>query len=264
MSPKHTYLASTVAAFDYSAMPDDVVGDARAVVTRVRGRTEAFVIDTGRDLLAIKDRLDHGLFLQWLGSELGMQPRTAQNYMQAASAFGSESETVSHLPPTALYALASPGVPVPFRKEVIARLTAGEKLEPKMLVTLAKRAAVTRSKAVVRRSRNERMITDRLKELPLDERKALDTPEKRRARADELWEMDRQKRHAHQAAFLRRSERQHSERSAKEAEIGQFIRNRLSSDDLQTLIAMFSALDEEHRPGPFTFALRQAASRRAA
>ena len=86
---------------------------------------------TGKDLLAVKDRLEHGLFLKWVEAEMGMTARTAQNFMQAAAHFGSKSEIVSHLPPTTLYKLASPSTPAHVRETVLRRLDAKEPLPVK-------------------------------------------------------------------------------------------------------------------------------------
>ena len=49
--------------FDYDQLDDAAANQAKAVVERYRERQKAYVIDTGRDLLAVKDRLEHGLLL---------------------------------------------------------------------------------------------------------------------------------------------------------------------------------------------------------
>src|SRR3954468_22175338 len=96
---KRTEPAAPV-GFDYSTIPADVAKEARAVAARINERNraaQAAILETGRDLLAIKERLEHGRFLAWIDAEFGMTPRTAQNYMQAASEFGAKSEIISYL-----------------------------------------------------------------------------------------------------------------------------------------------------------------------
>jgi hypothetical protein len=92
-------------------------------------RRRAAIIDTGRDLLTIKEQLDHGLFGAWLEAEFGMSRRSAQNYMSAALQFDGKSETVSHLPARAIYQLSSASTPEPVREELISRLQTGERVK---------------------------------------------------------------------------------------------------------------------------------------
>src|SRR4051794_22974901 len=100
-----------VVGFDYSVLPADVQEEARAVADRIKERnrvTWAAILDTGLDLLEIKQQLQHGSFLGWIEHEFGMTERTAQNYMRAASEFGDKSEIVADLPLTTIYTLAAP------------------------------------------------------------------------------------------------------------------------------------------------------------
>jgi hypothetical protein len=123
-----------VRAFDYSSLSDDVAKEARAVAERVRARQQghiAAIIETGRDLAAVKERLEHGQFTAWLQAEFGMTDRTARNYMQASAQFDGKTEIISDLPPTTIYQLSAPSTPAPIREAVIQRLEAGERVEPR-------------------------------------------------------------------------------------------------------------------------------------
>jgi hypothetical protein len=122
--------------FDYGGLAPEVAAEARAVADRVRAshqRTVIAIIEMGRDLLAVKARLGHGRFGQWLEAEFGGVARTAQNYMRAAQSFADNSEIVSHLPPATVYALAAPSTPGEVRTEIVARLSAGERLHPDVI-----------------------------------------------------------------------------------------------------------------------------------
>ncbi|MDR3565729.1 MAG: hypothetical protein P4N59_30415 [Negativicutes bacterium] len=55
------------------------------IATRIRDRTGQFIYDTGRDLNDAKSRLGHGQWLPFL-VDLGIEARTAQNYMSVAVA----------------------------------------------------------------------------------------------------------------------------------------------------------------------------------
>lgn len=120
------------AEFDYSALPGEVATLARDVADRVRSRHQqqiAAIIETGRDLEAVKAKVEHGQFALWLDAEFGWSARTAQRYMQTAILDG-KSDTVSYLPPTAVYALTAASTPEPVRNEIMERLEAGEHVDP--------------------------------------------------------------------------------------------------------------------------------------
>lgn len=67
------------------------------------------LVENGRDLITVKEKMGHGRFGDWLRCEFGWSERTAQNYMNAARAFdelakrGCSPEAIALLPPTALY-----------------------------------------------------------------------------------------------------------------------------------------------------------------
>jgi hypothetical protein len=118
--------AGTVAPnFDYSALSAGLADDARATAGRIRNRTRSTITMIGRDLIVIKTKMEHGTFGNWIKAELGMTPRTAENYMNAAQWLEGKSETVSLLPPTLIYALAAPSAPAAVVSEVLAAVGAG-------------------------------------------------------------------------------------------------------------------------------------------
>jgi len=74
----------------------------------------------------VKGKLGHGEFLPWIDFEFGMDKRTAQRFMGVATSYGSKYDTVSHLNPSALYALgirhrrcAGRGRALPRRRRVV-------------------------------------------------------------------------------------------------------------------------------------------------
>ena len=113
----------------FSDLHKDVVRELQTIASRVRQRirsTTREIIETGIDLLAAKQHLGHGQFLAWVDAEFRMTARTARNYMRAAQMASGKAEIVSTLPPTAIYLLSSPSTPEEVRREVIAKLEAGE------------------------------------------------------------------------------------------------------------------------------------------
>src|SRR5687768_6309412 len=145
--------------FDYSSLSGDIADTVRAAADRIKGRHQrqmAAIIETGRDLLAIKEQLGHGQFLEWIQAEFGMTDRTAENYTRAATEFGDKIEIISNLPPTEVYRLASPSTPPSVRDTVVSRLEAGERVEPVEVRTLVRDA-----KEADRRAKEEAKLSPR-------------------------------------------------------------------------------------------------------
>jgi hypothetical protein len=120
-------------AFDYSVLPPSVVTFLRGQATRIKQYSSKAIIQIGKDLAGAKHYLSHGQFLRWVEDEVGISARTAQSYMRVASWASSKSETVSLLPPTALYALSSPGLPAEFVEGVMRRVELGERVRVPLL-----------------------------------------------------------------------------------------------------------------------------------
>ena len=100
---------------------------AERIRARIR-RTTIDIIETGNDLIQVKAGLDHGRFLEWIETEFSMTDRAARNYMQAARWAEGKPETISDLPPTTIYALASPSTTKEIQDRVVADLEAGKKI----------------------------------------------------------------------------------------------------------------------------------------
>lgn len=114
-----------VFGFDYSGVSSQVAQEAEAAANRIRDRHRTSIIDTGHDLSAVKEKLEHGLFGNWLRFHFDMSERTAQNYMNAAAAFGSAPRVIDVLPPTTIYKLSAKGAPEEIRQSVIDDVAKG-------------------------------------------------------------------------------------------------------------------------------------------
>lgn len=121
----------TFSGFDYSGVSKAVAKEAEATAERIRNRHRASIIDTGNDLVVIKKKLEHGQFGSWLSYHFGMSERTAQNYMNAADAFGSVPKVIDLLPPTIVYKLAAKGAPKDVKQFVIKEVVNGARLDHK-------------------------------------------------------------------------------------------------------------------------------------
>lgn len=115
-------------SFDYGCVSSDVAQFLRGQADRIHKTSARSIINIGRDLVAAKHFLSHGMFLRWATSEVGISPRTAQAYMQLAQWATSKGERISRLPPSILYVLSAPSTPQEFVDEVMKRVEDGERV----------------------------------------------------------------------------------------------------------------------------------------
>jgi|SRR5579863_608536 len=114
--------------FDYGTMVPEIASGLRSEAVLLRGlitKSTADMIEAGRVLLAIKDRLNHGQFMSWVEAEVGISIRTAQGYMRFAKLGDGKSETVSLLPPPTVRLLAAKSAPPEIVEQVITKAAAG-------------------------------------------------------------------------------------------------------------------------------------------
>ena len=126
-----TYPVVKLAAsrFGYSSILPSVALDLQQQSKLIKGlivKTTAGIIEVGRNLLAAKEHLEHGLFVAWVEAEVGISGRTAQRYMAIARLAESKSDSVSLLPPTVVHRLAARSAPIEVVDYVIARAIDGE------------------------------------------------------------------------------------------------------------------------------------------
>lgn len=150
--PQEKRRAPQVYAFDYSGISAAEVKEVEATARRIRNRLRAHTIETGRELLKVKGTLGHGKFGKWLDFHFGWKERTAQNYMNAASAFGSTPQVIDVLPPSTVYKLAAKSTPATLRQSVIDDINRGASLDPKQI---EKRIAATKTDVRQKESADE-------------------------------------------------------------------------------------------------------------
>ena len=127
-----TALTAILDPFDYSAFDADTASNLRAQANRIRkriGKATQDLIDIGRDLLSAKKNLiDHGAFIKWVESEVGIVSRTAQAYMALAKFADDNGAAIALLPPTTAHRLAAKSAPREIVSKVVAKALTGEVL----------------------------------------------------------------------------------------------------------------------------------------
>lgn len=115
---------STRPHFDYASLDaataifvEQQTGEIRILMRR----TAQDIVEIGRRLISIKEKLGHGYFLKWLVTEFDGHRDTANKFMQVAKEFGNvEMSKISTFEISALYRLAAPSTPQAARDEAIA------------------------------------------------------------------------------------------------------------------------------------------------
>ena len=124
--------SKTQKSFDYDSLDSSTALFVREQTGEIRAlfqRTAVDMVETGRRLLAVKAKLQHGQFLDWLQIEFEVHRGTANRFMQVAREFGSlEMSQLATFDITALYQLATPSTPKAARDEAIARAKSGENI----------------------------------------------------------------------------------------------------------------------------------------
>jgi hypothetical protein len=112
-------------AFDYADLDDET----RAFVQQKAAETHGYLkhtaeamIKVGQNLLAVKQRIEHGRFMAWVQTEFGISYQTALNCMRIAERFGDKVKNILTLPSSVLYVLAQPST----SDEIIERVETGQ------------------------------------------------------------------------------------------------------------------------------------------
>lgn len=100
--------------------------EAKARIASLHQKVMTDVVEIGRTLIQVKERLGHGNFLPWLKTEFGWAERTARNFMSVAERFGAKPAIVADLPLGVVYRLAAPSTPDAVREQIVQRLEGPE------------------------------------------------------------------------------------------------------------------------------------------
>ena len=92
-------------------------------------RTVEDLLDIGKRLIDIREKIPYGYFKIWCKNELGFHYATALNLIRIADVFGNNDKIIDlNITPSILYYLASPSTPKKAREKVIGLIEDGEKI----------------------------------------------------------------------------------------------------------------------------------------
>jgi hypothetical protein len=115
--------------FDYGAISPSLVPNLQAQAKLIKSmiaKTTADFIEVGFNLIAAREQLDHGQFIDWVETEVGINGRTAQRCMALARLAETKSDSLSLLPLTTAYRLAAKSAPSEVVDHVLDRAVNGE------------------------------------------------------------------------------------------------------------------------------------------
>jgi hypothetical protein len=141
--------------FDYStctAVEQALLKENAQNISTSYGKMHVNAVSIGNSLIEVRHLLGHGRFEKWLKLEFGWTDRTARSYMTAAGYVATfredKTEVISVLPITLLTALASADTPESIKKTFIAKIEAGETINPGEFTKLIKALKVKPKKTV--------------------------------------------------------------------------------------------------------------------
>jgi hypothetical protein len=129
------------------------VQDARDDIRRLGKQTVESIVEIGRLLTEVKQRLPHGQWLPWLRAEFSWSETTARRFMDSHALFKSaeleDLPSLLELPPSGVSELAASTTPKAARKEVLERVAAGDRPTTTQVKETVHRHKVDRARASV-------------------------------------------------------------------------------------------------------------------
>ncbi len=116
-------------SFDYDVLDDGAKIVVQQKTSEIRSRMNKAatnIMEIGERLIAVKDQLGHGHFLDWLEAEFDWTQQTANNMMRVAKMFKLPNFSDLPIGPSALYLLASDSTPEEVRERFIEQAKEGE------------------------------------------------------------------------------------------------------------------------------------------
>jgi hypothetical protein len=165
MTSSYPVLKLATSSFDYHVVDAELASCLQSQARLIKSlitKTTADLIEIGNRLLAVKDQLEHGHFIEWVEYEVGIVKRTAQSYMAIARLAESKSATIALLPPATVHRLAAKSAPVEVVDHVIERAASGIIVPDGDVVEMIKEAksqrceAKKKKRALYRRSKAAR------------------------------------------------------------------------------------------------------------
>lgn len=157
--------------FDYTSLDEPTrrfVVDRTETVHNMARTTATAIVQIGKALAEVKEKLGHGKFLDWIEKEFAWSQPTAWRFMNVYEQFKLSNLNNLSIDVSALYQIAAPSTPEPVRRHLIARAENGERITHQGMRALVQQFAETGKLPEVEVDLRQ-MIEDRRKMLPAPE-----------------------------------------------------------------------------------------------
>lgn len=102
--------------------------DAAQRIKALRRAATEHAVDIGRELLRVKEKLPHGVFVKWVEKACEFKIRTAQDLMKLARGAEADTKLVALMVPSTLRVYLSKTTPPAVRNTILKRLENGERV----------------------------------------------------------------------------------------------------------------------------------------
>lgn len=127
-------------------------GEIQALVKR----TAQDIIEIGQKLNAVKEKLKHGHFTDWIEAEFHWSYPTAARFMQVADRLGDQIYQIDKFAPSAMYELAAPSTPKLALEEAIAIAASGESVTYSKAKALKQKYSASLARTKLKKSKPEK------------------------------------------------------------------------------------------------------------
>lgn len=135
--------------FDYTsldAVTSQFVQQQTGEIRTLMKRTAQDIIELGQKLIAVKQKIGHGRFEDWLKAEFDWTQMTANRFMNVAKQIKSNSLLDLAIAPSALYEIFAPSTPEAARTEALNRAASGESITYKAAKAIKQKYATPSTK----------------------------------------------------------------------------------------------------------------------
>jgi len=127
--------------FDYHTLDIETREFVLCKERTIKARVAHAIIETGNDLISVKERLPHGSFTSWVSSAFGMSKERAAEYMRISSAFkGADSALLENFSKSSLLLLSSKDTPDEAREEALDFSSRGQYIGAEEATALKEKA----------------------------------------------------------------------------------------------------------------------------
>jgi hypothetical protein len=122
-------MTTELVQFDYQQLASKdakFLADCTAKIKLIVKRTAADILKVGEQLMAAKERLEHGRYTAWIEAEFGWSEQHCRRFVHVARRFKTNILFGLTFSPTALYTLAAPSTPEAAVDEAVTRAESGE------------------------------------------------------------------------------------------------------------------------------------------